>query len=66
MHDSQQQEQVLHISGDGNGSVTVSLESAEPVTVRLKIDAKCGCQDERSSANRPGSYVYTEPAGHRN
>ncbi len=66
MYDSQQQEKVLHLSADGSGSVTVSLESAEPITVRLKIEANCSCQNESSSANRPGSYIYAEPAGQKN
>jgi hypothetical protein len=66
MYDSQQQEKVLHISGQGSGSVTVRLETAEPVTVQLDIEAKCGCQDNGRAVNRPGSYVDTEPAGHKN
>jgi hypothetical protein len=66
MYDSQQQEKVLHLSGDGSGSVTVSLETAEPVTVRLEVEAKCGCQDGGRAVNRPGSYVDTEPAGPKN
>ena len=66
MYDSQQQEKVLHVSGDGSGSVTVSLETAEPVTVRLEIEAKCGCQDNGRGVKRPGSYVDSEPAGRKN
>lgn len=65
MYDSQQQEKVLQISGQDSGSITVSLDAAEPVTVRLDIEAKCGCQDNAIAVNRPGSYVDTEPARHK-
>ena len=66
MYDSQQQEKVLRISDDGSGSVTVRLETGEPVTVRLEIEAKCGCQDNGRAGNRPGSYIDSEPAGLKN
>jgi hypothetical protein len=60
MQDSQQKEKVLHISGEGNSSVTLSLEAGEPVTVRLEIDAKCSCQGDGRAVSRPGSYIDTE------
>ncbi|WP_458114172.1 hypothetical protein M1D88_08945 [Arthrobacter sp. R1-13] len=66
MHDSQQKEKVLRISGEGNTSFTVSLEDAEPVTVRLEIDAKCGCQGDGRAVSRPGSYIDTEVPGQKN
>jgi hypothetical protein len=66
MHHSQQQEKVFHVSGDGSGSVTLRLETAEPVTVRLQVEAKCGCVNDGSAVNLPGSYVYTDPAGYKN
>jgi hypothetical protein len=65
MNDSQPQENVLRISGADSDPIIVNLEASEPVTVRLQIDAKCNCQDEGSAANRPGSYVYSDPAGRK-
>ncbi len=63
MHDSQQKEKVLRISGEGNTSFTVSLEGAEPVTVRLEIDSKCTCHEDGRAVSRPGSYIDTEVLG---
>lgn len=63
MRVSQQKEKVLHISRDGNGSVSVSLETDEPVTVRLEIDSKCTCHEDGRAVSRPGSYIDTEVLG---
>ncbi|WP_441430821.1 hypothetical protein [Arthrobacter sp. 2RAF6] len=65
MKDSQPRENVLRISGAGSDPIIVNFEASESVTVRLQIDAKCDCQDQGSAAIRPGSYVYTDPAGRK-
>lgn len=63
MSDSLEQEKVLRISSRRGDSVTLQLEASTPVTVRLQIDGTCTCHDGISAVDRPGSYVYSDPAG---
>lgn len=52
------QEHTLRVSSNGKKSVDIHPESSSPVTVRLQIDGGCNCQ--RGTENRPGSYVDSD------
>ena len=52
------QESILRLSSNGKQHVDIRLEASSPVTVRLQLDGGCNCQ--RGTENRPGSYVDSD------
>jgi hypothetical protein len=51
------EESTLHIIRDSKDQVSFTVDSANPVTVRIELSGGCPCGSEHS---RPGSYVDSD------
>ena len=47
----------LHVIKDSKDQVSFTVDSANPVTVRIELSGGCPCGSEHS---RPGSYVDSD------